>query len=365
MQEVGPSQPIEPPFNGDVTDAIVSAVSQQQFHEWFEEKQTAENVLNGQTYFNRPARPKPAEQHSPSQLLQCQRKMNYRRQNAPREGEQPDGIFWVGSEVEDDLVVPFLRDVATTPDTYIGNSLWVDCDVDTGQESLRIRGATDPAVVTATGEPLVVFEVKTTTSTQHITSPKPHHRAQLHAYLYGLDQKYDHAVCDGVVLYLDRESLDLKAFHEPFDPEFWESVTEWMQELTHYEAADDLPPAQPKYDWECKYCDFRNRCGKGDSSFADIGPDGLLPLFTAYDRANLVEYLDAHENAQLTPTLAHEHPALAAEHGSYDWRCTTCQETFHWQAIEPDEETNAPPYCPTCVKDGDLCVVRGPEPSEQ
>lgn len=365
MQEAQHSESAEVPIDSDVPSDIVDAVSQQRFHDWYAEKQTAENVLAGQAFFNTPAPQKPPERHSPSQLLQCQRKMSYRRQNAPKEGDSPSGIFWVGSEVEEELIVPFLEDVATTDDTYVANSLWVDCDVDCDGTTLNVRGATDPAISTATGDPLLLTEVKTTTSTDHLTSPKKHHRAQLTAYLYALDQEYDHPVRDGVVLYIDRESLDLVPFHEPFDPDFWEDVVDWMGELTRFESAGDLPPAQPKYDWECQYCSFRNRCGNGDEPFADVGHNGLLPLFDGYERENLSEYLDAQEDAKLTPTLAHEYTDLVAEHGAYDWRCTSCSATFRWDVIEPDSDTNAPPYCPDCVERGDLCVVRGPEPSDQ
>lgn len=227
-----------------------------------------------------------------------------------------------------------------------------------------MKGSTDPALVTNDATPIAVTEVKTSSSVGKKTGPSPHHRAQLTAYLYALNQEYEHDVT-GLVIYCDRESFDLAVFEVPFDPGFWESVVEWMGELTQYETAGDLPPAQPHHDWECKYCDYRERCGKGNTPFADVGPRGLLPLFDGYERENIVEYLDARENVRLTPTLAHDYPDLAVEHGAYDWHCTSCQESFHWQAIEPDNDTDAPPYCPVCLDAGDLCVVRGPEPVEQ
>jgi CRISPR/Cas system-associated exonuclease Cas4 (RecB family) len=364
MPEAEPFEQEDPPVDTTATKEIVEAVSQQRFHKWFDERQTADNVLNGQAYFNKPAQVKPPEQHSPSQLLQCPRKMSYRRQNAPKEGEQPDGIFWVGSAIEEDLVVPFLQDAVASEDTYVANSHWVDSEVDFQETTLRIRGSTDPLITTETGEPLVVFEVKSTTSIDYLDGPKPHHRAQLHAYLYGLNNEYEHDVSDGVVLYVGRETLDVKAFHERFDPDFWARVVEWMAELTEYEASDELPPDDPVFDWECKYCDFRNRCGKTDEPYSDVGPEGLLPLYEEYGKANLIEYLQANENARLTPTLAQVFPDLAAEYGAYPWRCTTCGSTFQWDQIEP-EDNNAPPYCPSCVEAGDLCVISGPDPETQ
>lgn len=79
----------------------------------------AENVLQGRAFFNSPPPVNEPERHSPSQLLQCPRKVSYRRRNAPKEGESPDGIFWVGERVEEELVVPFLQDAVAVDGTYV------------------------------------------------------------------------------------------------------------------------------------------------------------------------------------------------------------------------------------------------------
>lgn len=348
-------------------DDLIESATDDTFREWFEDRQTAENVLEGQSYFNKPPTRKEPDRHSPSQLRQCKRKMSYRRQNAPQEGEKPDGIFWTGSAVEEQLVVPYLQDVVTTGDTYVANSLWVDFEVDVDGSTLRVRGSTDPAIVTAIGEPLLVFEVKSTTSIDRLEEPKTRHRAQLQAYLYGLDREYDHAVVDGVVFYVSRETLAVKTFHEPFNPDFWADTTQWMGELTEHETAGNLPPADPETSWECGYCSFRNRCGEADTPFSDVGYDGLLPLFDEYDRQNLEEYLQAHEEpeARLTPSLAHKHLDLVERYGAYDWSCVACGATYEWEAVNWDGNVDDPPFCPACIETGDMVTLSGPEPDDQ
>jgi hypothetical protein len=290
----------------------------------------------------------------------------YARQNAPREDTTPDGIFWIGSTFEEDIIVPYLQD-ATPDGLYIQNSLWIDTTVPVDDTEMRLRGATDPAVVTADGDPALLTEIKTRADVDHLTEPKPHHKAQLHAYLHALNNEYDYPVTAGLIIYGSRKTLDLRVFQVTFDPGFWQRVVNWMATQTGYEQAGELPPADPERDWECNYCSFKHRCGQAGTPYQDTGPDGLLPVFDGYDRDALVEYLDAHTDvdARLTPTLAHTYPELAAEYGAYDWSCPRCSKTYAWDAVDWSGDTSDLPRCPLCLSDGELLTLSGPEPGNQ
>ncbi|MDR5672023.1 PD-(D/E)XK nuclease family protein [Halalkaliarchaeum sp. AArc-GB] len=345
---------------------LVATISETKFSEWYDERQIEQNILDGKPYFNGPSQAKPPGKHSPSQLLQCHRKATYTRQNAPREGTSPDGIFWIGSTFEEEIIVPYLQDVV--PDgLYVQNSLWIDSTVTVGDSEIRVRGSTDPAIVTADGTPILVTEIKTTTNVERMSAPKPHHKAQLHAYLHALDEDYAHDITNGVLLYGSRETLDLEVFNVAFDVEFWERVVSWMAKQTDYEENSELPPASPERDWECSYCSFKHRCGEADTPYQDINIDGLLPVFDGYDRDALEEYLDAHADAdaRLTPTLAHVYPELATEYGAYDWSCPRCGETYAWDAVDWDCDTSDPPFCPECANNGELLTLSGPDPDTQ
>jgi CRISPR-associated exonuclease Cas4 len=345
---------------------VLNRITNQTFNDWYSEQQFQTNILEGKAYFNGPSPPKDPEQHTPSKLLQCHRKASYARKNAPREGTPPEGLFWIGSEFEEQVIVPFLQNI-TTPNTYVANSLWIDTEIVTGGAELRVRGSTDPAIVNSDAEPLFVTEIKTTTSLDHLSRPKPHHRAQLHAYLYALNQEYDHSITEGMIVYGSRKTFDIEAFYLEFDLEFWERVVDWMRVQTEYEQSGELPPATPVRDWECNYCSFKHRCGKTDTPYSDIGYDGLLPVFNGYDRQNLEEYLEAHEDrdARLTPTLGHKFPSLTDEYSVYDWHCVSCGTSFTWNEIEWDGNTDDPPFCPECTERGDLVTLSGPEPDKQ
>jgi CRISPR-associated exonuclease Cas4 len=350
----------------DAQQVVQDRITNRAFTEWYSEQQFQTNILEGQAYFNGPSPAKDPERHSPSRLLECHRKANYARQNAPREGTPPQGLFWIGSEFEEQVVVPFLQSITTT-DTYVTNSLWIDAEIEAGGTQHTIRGSTDPAIVTADAEPLFVTEIKTTTSLDHLSGPKQHHRAQLYAYLYALDQEYDHSITEGMIVYGSRTTLDIKPFHVEFDPDVWERIVDWMRAQTEYEQAGELPPATPEREWECNYCSFKHRCGQADTPYTDIGTEGLLPVFDGYNRQNLREYLDGHADrgARLTPTLAHQYPELAAEYGAYDWSCSSCGESYAWDEVDWDGDTDDLPFCPACIESNNLVTLNGPEADAQ
>lgn len=336
---------------------VVEQIDAEGFAEWYREREFARNIRNGQPYFNGPSQVPDPERHSPSQLMQCHRKIVYRQENAPEETEDPEGIFWAGRRFEEDIIVPYLQDAIVGDGTYVQNSMWVDTTVESQGHEVRFKGSTDPVIVTRDGEPLAVTEVKTKDSLDHVSSPNRHHRAQVHAYMHGLSEKYDRDVSEAVVIYGSRTTLDIKAFHESFDEEFWTDVVSWAADHTEYREQGELPVAEPEYGWECKFCSFKHRCGESDRPFSDVGTDGFLPLFSEYPEPKVVDYLEAHDDATLTPALAHQYPSLAAESRVTDWECPNCESTFEWDAVQWKDSRGEPPLCPSCADSGELTTL--------
>lgn len=340
---------------------IVDVISNASFNDWYQEEQFTENILEGRPYFNGASPSPEPEKHSPSKILQCYRKTRYYAQNAPKEGASPQGLFWIGSMFEEEIVIPYLLDAVTKQDTYVRNSMWIDATVSHNGGDVRVKGVTDPVIVDSDGDPILVTEIKTTSSLEYLDGPKPHHKAQLHAYMYALDKEYDRSLCDGILLYGSRDTLDIEAFYIPFDDQFWsETVVTWMAQQTKFRENDKLPPGDPVFDWECNACPFAERCGKADSGFEDVGFVGLLPGNDTYRKPQLIEYFDAYPAAKLTPTLAHKFPELAEEHNVCEWKCRDCGTTYEWDAVDPES-----PLCQSCANDGELRTLRVPEPDYQ
>jgi CRISPR/Cas system-associated exonuclease Cas4 (RecB family) len=290
----------------------------------------------------------------------------YRQENAPEEQTDPKGIFWVGTRFEEEIALPFLREAVADSGTYVCNSLWVDFTVDTDSGELRIKGETDPCIVDAEGEPLLLTEIKTKQSVENVNAPNQHHRAQAHAYMWGLSEKYDQSVTDAVILYGGRTSLDVRCFHVEFDPEFWtETVVEWAAQHTTYRLNDELPPANPAFSWECEFCSYRERCGQGETSYKDVDPVGLLPGLTEYPRVKLIEYLDAYPETKLTPELAARYPELGQSHDVFDWICDACGNELPWEEINLKDTLSIPPCCPNCSVSETPASLSGPSPSIQ
>ena len=74
-------------------DEVVERVGEASFTDWLAEQRVKENLREGQPWLNKPPRITDVRRVSPSQLLQCHRKIYYRQLNAPEETEDPDGIF--------------------------------------------------------------------------------------------------------------------------------------------------------------------------------------------------------------------------------------------------------------------------------
>jgi CRISPR/Cas system-associated exonuclease Cas4 (RecB family) len=345
---------------------LINSINATNFADWYREREFARNIRDGQPYFNGPDRIPTPGRHSPSQLNQCHRKIYYRQLNAPEEQPPPRGIFWTGTRFEEELVMPYLE-AAVGSDEYVRNSMWIDITCVTDAGEIRIKGATDPVIVDPESEPLLLTESKTKSSVESLDEPDAHHKAQVHAYMYGLTQEYDRQVTDAVLLYGSRTSLDIRVFHVPFDPWFWrEIVLNWARQHTQYRLDETLPPAAPEFEWECEVCDYSHRCGQAnDTQFRDIGAEGLLPRFGDYPREKVIEYLDGHAGAKLTPRLAHEYPSLVDDHGVYDWVCEVCGKRQAWDDVDWEGPLSEPPDCHVCASDGILASLSGLGPSTQ
>jgi hypothetical protein len=335
---------------------------------------------------NDPGHSWPIGRFEPHQLGNCKRKWLYQWLNAPKEEQDPHGIFAIGHFIEEDIVEPWLHELFE-PEYDIDNAVHVSVDIDTfpvqeienptdgrdpssripiprdvefnqpnneppeadsGDVCLTVAGSTDPAICDSdTGEILALTEVKSTGSIGYIDEPKRMHKMQLHAYMKSL------GITDGYVIYVDKkELLDPKVYEVEFDESVWQSVVDWVSSTLPYAASGELPPADAPEGWMCKYCEYSNRCGEGRSNLSsDMGPRGFVPGYTGYPRNMVEDHLEAYSDVELTPSLALEFPDLAAEYGVESWACPECSATFdHWEDRFDDfgNKNFATPACPAC-----------------
>lgn len=364
----------ESEHNDRVSD-IVGAINPDEFESWNRERQYSENIKNGKPYYNSPGYISPEKKHSPSKLLQCHRKLFYDNQNTPSESGMPTGVFFFGNKFEDEMALPFLEDTANDlhSNNYIRQDMYINYEVEVDDVELLIKGETDPVIADTEGAPLVVTEIKTTgyidNKKGEDATPSRRHKAQLHAYMAGLDKQYDREIEKGIIVYAERDSLEMVVFEIDFDEDFWEkTVLDWATDQTEFRLDDELPPADPEEpSWECKYCDYRERCGQNnDNEWEDTGINGFVPL-VEYPDTEVVDYIDseADNNAKLTPTLAYQHPDLTDDYDVFDWECDHCDSSFDWNHFDWDGDNMNPPTCPDCADEHGNLPLRGPVPAEQ
>jgi CRISPR/Cas system-associated exonuclease Cas4 (RecB family) len=330
------------------------------FRGWYRERQRRQRAREGRFEYNGPRDSPPADVHFPHTLLTCHRTQRYDEQNAPAEEPAALGHFRMGTEVETELVLPFLEE-RVAGEEYVTNGIGFEATIETDSGRYRLRGRTDPVITTRDGTPRLPTEVKTSEDIETLDAPRETHRAQLHAYLVALSEQYATPVHDGLLLYVSKSTLALRAFHVGFDETFWtDRVVPWLAALTTEREAESLPPASPEQDWECGWCDYRRRCGQTEDPVADAGPVGFVPGHE-YPRAAVLDHLQAHE-VPLTPTLAARYPDLADTHPTVDWRCPVCGSERPPATGDGDGETGYPPSCPECERDGEYVQMEGPRP---
>ena len=258
------------------------------------------------------------------------------------------------------MIAPYLRN-AVGDDAYVRNSMWVDFEEETNASDVRFKGSTDPCIVDRDAKPLLPTEVKTKDEVDYLDEPNRHHRAQVHAYMRGLTEKYDRDVDEAVIIYGGRKTMNVRTFRVSFDAGFWSEVVEWAARHTARRERGDLPTADPEYDWECQFCDYRHRCGQSEEPYADEGTRGFLPQSADYPRERVVEYLQTHDDAALTPTRASEFPDLADNYDVFDWRCPSCETDYDWREVNYSADMEGSPVCPNCAVDNELSTLVLPQ----
>lgn len=324
--------------------------------EWRRQRRAKRNIEAGNSHYNTPSDPPEPRVFRPNSLLQCRRKRYYSERNAPKEDVDPAGIFYLGSKIEEELVLPYLRAQVREweEERYVANSLWVEEAVVAAGETVTIRGSTDAVVVDASGVPEFVFEIKSTSSLSDSPTANPHHRAQLHAYMAGLSAKHDRPVHDGAILYVSQDTLEMALVPVSFETAFWTDIGVWMAAMVDARATESLPAADPEAAWECDYCSYATRCGQATNSpVSDASPAGFVPGIE-YPRDVVEDHLAAYPDIGVTATVAQQYPSLVAARDVVTPYCPECG-AIPKGTDSGDRET---PLCPTCAEDGKIVELR-------
>lgn len=124
-----------------------------------------------------------------------------------------------------------------------------------------ISGRSD-AIISIDGKPYVV-EIKSISQYkfQKLAAPEQDHMKQIQLYLHYFK------ITDGIVIYEDKNTQELKEFLVKYDSRLVQDVLEEFEALKEQIKKDAIPPAPKNLErWRCEYCEYHNECRRIEKS---------------------------------------------------------------------------------------------------
>lgn len=188
----------------------------------------------------------------------CGRAIFFRFKKAPGEEIEPRvlRLFDHGNSIHRLIMKPLLaiRDIHV-----------IASEVNIPPQEL-IRGRAD--AIFSDGRDLYVLDIKSMNSLifKNLNQPKEEHINQIQLYLHYLDPK------KGILLYVNKDTQDLKEFMVSYDAERVHSLLKELSELKTKIDSNIIPPRIPVWpeNWQCQYCQFKEICltaGEGNVSW--------------------------------------------------------------------------------------------------
>lgn len=128
-----------------------------------------------------------------------------------------------------------------------------------------ISGRADAIIGLEGGKPYVVdFKSISSYGFKSLEKPKPEHVKQIQLYLHYFK------VPQGILLYENKNSQELKEFQITYDPALVEKLLEDFKTLKEQIGKDTIPLIPPELKdwpkWPCQYCEYKELCQRVEKS---------------------------------------------------------------------------------------------------
>ena len=206
-----------------------------------------------ENYIKREQRQKAMGRYYPSEIGLCLRKLWY-SYRFPSE-IQPDllKIFEVGNILHD-FVVAVLRSDKNPDVDLLKSEFPLRFDGD----GFAVSGRVDNLILVKAEGKEVLVEVKSTGDVSFVNEASEHNKMQLQLYMHIT------GIHNGILLYLDKRNLQSKIFVVGYDEEEAKRILGRFSLLHSHLKDGKLPSPEargsPKNTWQCKLCEFRDRC---------------------------------------------------------------------------------------------------------
>jgi len=192
-----------------------------------------------------------------SEAGKCPRAIFFKFKNVPKKDLEANilRLFDHGEHMHQLIMKPLL----STRDIHV-----VSSEVDIPPQQL-VRGRADAIV--SDGKDLYVLDIKSMNSMifNGLSEPKPENVLQIQLYLHYFE------ISKGILLYVDKDKLNLKEFEVLYDQELVQSLLEGLSSLKEKIDSNIVPSRIPDYpnNWQCRYCQFKGVCDSAASGEMD------------------------------------------------------------------------------------------------
>ncbi len=200
----------------------------------------------------------------PSEVGQCMRKTWYTFRNPKPFDKELKKVFEAGNRLHE-----FVADVFKSDKIEEVELVEKEVPFELNVDDFTISGRIDDLIRIKLGSRDVLVEVKSTKDLRYMEEPSESHVMQLQLYLHARHIK------EGVLLYLEKNTLKSKTFHIAYDVNIFNNVIERFRLLHKRLMNGQIPPPEARLDedkrWMCRSCQYADECFKDtpDSSLSD------------------------------------------------------------------------------------------------
>ncbi len=208
-------------------------------------------------YLEREIEEKKIGKYYPSEIGKCLRNLYYSYKYPMKVAPRLLKIFELGN-IMHDFIVKVLQSDKNPEVELIGAEVPIKLDMG----NFVISGRIDDLIVLKSNGEKILVEVKSCRDIRKVASPQNAHLIQLQFYMHvtGIKQ--------GILLYVDKGTLEAKSFNVSYDPYWSELIIERFKILHESLTKDILPKPEakliPELSWMCDFCEYREKCEKNE-----------------------------------------------------------------------------------------------------
>lgn len=204
-------------------------------------------------HLHRDSRLKVTGRYYPSEVGSCLRKVWYSYVKPKPTERSLVRVFEAGN-----LVHTFMAEVFRSERTPDVELLQEELPVKLNTGEFLVSGRVDDLLLIKASGQTTLVEVKSTSRLDFVQAVQPQHLMQLQFYMHAT------GVHNGVLLYVEKNTLQARAFDVPYDDRVASDAMARFTLLHHSLLENKIPSPESKQRadmrWMCKNCEYRSEC---------------------------------------------------------------------------------------------------------